>query len=207
MDKKCFIKFRYWLLPLCFFLMFVIVSTVVCNFHQVTYYDIQIIKFVQKIFASEHIDFFAKISCFYYMYSRWIIFFALLFLLKKKDYGIAVMYVFCCFSSFEFTMLAKDFFHRIRPPFELQIIEHPDDFSFPSGHSIDIMFLLGFLIYIILKHVENKILKYALSGVFVLIILLVGLSRLVLGVHYPTDVLAGFIFGLFFISCVWVCDR
>ena len=72
-------------------------------------------------------------------------------------------------------------------------------YSFPSGHSTTSMAFYGLLIYLIYKYVNNKIFKTILIVLLSLIILLIGTSRIYLGVHYASDVLAGFVLGLLFL--------
>ena len=75
---------------------------------------------------------------------------------------------------------------------------HASGYSFPSGHSLGTFMILGAIAIVLaqrLEKKESKIVVYAITG---LLIFLVGLSRIYVGVHYPTDVLAGFTlaFGL-----------
>lgn len=58
----------------------------------------------------------------------------------------------------------------------------------------------GFLIYLIYKKIENKKIKYPLIGLLTVLILLIGISRIYLGVHYATDVLGGFIIGFIYLT-------
>jgi len=65
--------------------------------------------------------------------------------------------------------------------------------SFPSGHATLSVALYGFLAYLLCKiYPKNTVL---ISTLATLIILAIGFSRLYLGVHFPTDILAGYIFG------------
>lgn len=65
-------------------------------------------------------------------------------------------------------------------------------YSFPSGHSMISAAFYGFLIYLIYKKVKNKKLKITLIIVLSILIVSIGISRIYLGVHYTSDVLAGF---------------
>ena len=56
--------------------------------------------------------------------------------------------------------------------------------------------LYGLLIYLINKKIKNKILKVLLTIVLILLILGIGISRIYVGVHYPSDVLAGYLLSL-----------
>ena len=69
-------------------------------------------------------------------------------------------------------------------------------YSFPSGHSLNAMVFYGLLIYIVHTSVKNKKLRVFLEVLLGLVILLIGLSRIYVGVHYASDVLAGFLFGI-----------
>lgn len=73
-------------------------------------------------------------------------------------------------------------------PDEYRIID-ASGYSFPSGHSMISMAFYGFIIYLICKYVNNKILKYFLIGLLGSLIILIGVSRVYLGVHYVSDVL------------------
>lgn len=58
------------------------------------------------------------------------------------------------------------------------------------------MAFYGFLIYLIYKKVENKYLKWSLITILGLLIISIGISRIYLGVHYTSDVLAGFLISI-----------
>ena len=88
----------------------------------------------------------------------------------------------------------KDWFHRTRPA-PLESLIPAQAFSFPSGHAMvaaAFYLFIGYLAWQILKG-RTRIIGAAF---LVLIALLIGLSRLYLGVHYLTDVVAGYIAGV-----------
>ncbi len=88
----------------------------------------------------------------------------------------------------------KKIVRRPRP-----LIEHLVDaggYSFPSGHSATAMAFYGMLIYLIYRKCPNVTIKWALIVALTILIVLIGMSRVYLGVHYPSDVLGGFTFGL-----------
>lgn len=73
-------------------------------------------------------------------------------------------------------------------------------YSFPSGHSMVSMAFYGFIIYLIYKKVKNQYIKWGLCLTLSLIIFLIGLSRIYLGVHYASDVIAGFCISLTYLT-------
>lgn len=84
---------------------------------------------------------------------------------------------------------------RPRPDQAMFLIEQ-GGWSFPSGHAITSMFFYGMLIWLIRRNVKNRKLADILTAILTIPMILVGISRIYLGVHYPTDVLAGWSLGL-----------
>jgi len=95
--------------------------------------------------------------------------------------------------TYLFSVIYKNIFRRDRPLYNL--IDKPSDFSFPSGHTMCSVAFYGFLIYLISKYVHNRFLKYSLIFVCVVVIVLIGFSRIYLNVHFFTDVICGAILG------------
>lgn len=112
-------------------------------------------------------------------------------LLKKKDYHILLTVI---LSTVGMNQLLKHIIKRVRPDHFRMIVEK--GFSFPSGHAMISIALYGYLIYLIYRKTSNKYLKVTLISLFVLLILMIGCSRIYLGVHYPSDVLGGYLLAL-----------
>ena len=91
--------------------------------------------------------------------------------------------------------LIKAAVQRPRPDDVIHLIRE-GGFSFPSGHSITSMFVFGLLIFLVRSNVRNKTAANVLTAVLSIPMILIGLSRIYLGVHYPTDVLAGWCLGI-----------
>ena len=86
----------------------------------------------------------------------------------------------------------KYIIQRPRPPLEERLISQ-SGYSYPSGHSMMAMCLYGVLIYLINTKQKNKKLKIILTIVLSIIILLIGVSRIYVRVHYPSDVLGAYL--------------
>ena len=83
-----------------------------------------------------------------------------------------------------------------RPRPEYAIIDPiPHSLSFPSGHATFAILLGGMLIYLVGQRVRNPWLRHGLRGGLALLVLLVGISRVYLGIHWPSDVIGGYLFG------------
>jgi len=78
----------------------------------------------------------------------------------------------------------------------------PETYSFPSGHSLTSAVFFGALAAILTARTKSKRLSMAIWTVSVGMFLLIGLSRIYLGVHYTTDVIAGFVAALIWILVV-----
>lgn len=135
------------------------------------------------------------ISITYLGNSETIILFCIVLLFFKKtrmSYGMPLAIT----ASLSATLqtIIKISIQRARPPVENFLISQ-GGFSFPSGHSCTGLVFYGLLAYLVIHtNVDNSVYKVvgrACIGLF----LLIGFSRIYLGVHYPTDVLAGWALG------------
>ena len=86
-------------------------------------------------------------------------------------------------------------FHRARPTAFTPLL-HATGYSFPSGHSVGSVVVYGLLGYFAMHYFRRRSARFAVGAVTVAFVLLVGVSRVYVGVHYPTDVLAGWSLGV-----------
>jgi undecaprenyl-diphosphatase len=117
------------------------------------------------------------------------------FLLISRKRGAAILMVVAVVGGLAISSVIKHFVNRPRPPWQYQAA-YVFTASFPSGHS-----MLSAITYLTLgallaQVIERKVLKLYVISIAVLVTFLVGLSRVYLGVHWPTDVLAGWTAGL-----------
>lgn len=122
-------------------------------------------------------------------------------LLRRRFVDVSTLLV-TVLGSTVLTLVLKAMFQQIRPQvFTPLAIER--NFSFPSGHSLGSLCLFGFIgAWLVLQN-SRQIWRWWVAGTGVAIAVMIGLSRLYLGVHWPTDVLAGFLVASFWVSaCV-----
>lgn len=114
----------------------------------------------------------------------------------KKWRGVVQTVLVLILASLSNVML-KRFIDRARP--DIEHLVSVETLSYPSGHAMSAMAFYGFVIYLFFRFKINKFLKIAIMLFLVFIILSIGISRIYLGVHFPSDIAGGYIAGL-----IWV---
>lgn len=93
----------------------------------------------------------------------------------------------------------KELYGRARPT-EIQPLVDIGGYSFPSGHSMGSVIVYGGILFLMIRFAQSSQLKFLISLLGFLMVLAVGISRIYLGVHFLTDVVAGFSLGF-----GWLC--
>lgn len=124
------------------------------------------------------------------------------FLLKmKKHFWDSIMVITALAGSWLMNELLKWIFHRSRP--DIARLVTATGYSFPSGHAMVSFAFYGMLAYLMWINLKTRGLKYLFTFIFLFLVLSIGISRIYLGVHYPSDVLAGFAAGGFWlVGCI-----
>lgn len=121
-------------------------------------------------------------------------------LVSHKKYVKAFLLIFFTQATFFLVELIKNCICRERP------CVYPG-FSFPSMHAASEMCFYGIVIYLVHKYISSEFWRYFLSVVFGIWIFMVCISRMWLGVHFPTDVLAGACFGFMVVNLYIIISK
>ncbi len=95
--------------------------------------------------------------------------------------------------------IIKFIVHRPRPTTTM-LLTSESSYSFPSSHAMMSVVFYGLIIYYAFKFIKNRFICNTLVAFIITLIFFIGISRIYLGVHYPTDVLFGFIFGIIYLT-------
>lgn len=125
------------------------------------------------------------------------------YLLLQKDYKMAFLFLFAIAGGAFIGIYLKEVFGRERPTVVAQLYP-ANNLSFPSGHSMMSVVVYLTLGALIARIQRKRIIRFYILAVSFLLALLIGLTRVYIGVHYPTDVLGGWSIGLAWASLCWI---
>ncbi|MFH1182663.1 MAG: LssY C-terminal domain-containing protein [Candidatus Moraniibacteriota bacterium] len=124
------------------------------------------------------------------------VFLAVTFFIMVKKWRYSLALLLSVFSGEAFLKVIKILVERKRPPLSVALIREDNlNQSFPSGHAFLAVTFYGLLGYFLYRKVKNRKARIGITALFILFILLIGASRIYLGVHWPTDVLASLTAG------------
>jgi undecaprenyl-diphosphatase len=130
----------------------------------------------------------------------------LAFFIIKKNKWWAICVATISLTSVGLMSLIKNLVHRHRPPEPM--VEGVTNFSFPSGHAFMCVAFYGLIAYWVAINIKNTWLRRIIIALLLLLILIIGFSRVYLRMHYPTDVIAGFSLStVLLILCLVVIDN
>ena len=113
--------------------------------------------------------------------------------LKMKDKWGVLFFVIAVGGGALLTTLLKNIFDRERPAVKAEI--DAVGYSFPSGHSMGSLIFYGFVIFLVIRTRQKPWIQGVSVIILATLIVLIGISRIYLGAHFPSDVLAGYIAG------------
>lgn len=177
-------------LLICFILMAVLVFT-----GKFTYIDTYIHSYILKIRGDNLTSFFNLVTEF--GGATFLLAISVLSVLILKSKKISILLLINLFSAFLLNETVKSIFMRERPT-GINLISETG-YSFPSGHSMVSLAFYGLIIYLILKNNSNKTIKIITPIIGLVLVILIGFSRIYLGVHYFSDVITGFLLGTIYL--------
>ncbi len=190
--QKLIINNYKWIICFLCIILFLALAEDVFN-HEIMNGDIIGYNLISKYLIKDNITPIMKIITFYggaiFLVSLTILLFIII---KNKKIGIIIGTNLVTITILN--QLFKFILQRPRPT-EYRIINEVG-YSFPSGHSMVSMAFYGLIIYLIYKYLKNKYLKIFLIILLSILIVMIGISRIYLGVHYTSDVIAGFLFSI-----------
>lgn len=184
-------KYLKWIVCILSFIIFIVLSILVLTRNDI-HIDSTIYGFISKYISNNltsNVKILTNLGSALIVISIVVI---VLIFYKNKRYGLFMSINLITITLLQ--LILKSIFARSRPV-DINLIEETG-YSFPSGHSLTVMAFYGFIIYLIYISKLNKKSKILYISLFSLIILVVGLSRVYLGVHFFTDVLGAFTFAL-----------
>jgi len=180
----------------CAYLFFVIVFEVIIE--KETHVDDVIYQEIRLINTPGITDAFSTLTFFgspIFLTSAYIFLVILLFIRRQRKMALFIAIISLGSTLLLFTL--KFFFRRERPE---PLVEQVAGFSFPSGHSFSGFIFYGILIYFLWLTNWDQPIKWVLSALLFLFALMVAISRVFLGHHFASDVLAGFCLSIIWVS-------
>lgn len=133
-----------------------------------------------------------------YAYLVFTVLLAAFYLIKRRGWKFILQTVLVLLLASLSNIVLKKAINRARP--SLEHLVSVNTLSYPSGHSMSAMAFYGFLIFLSVRYSMPAWLRYVIIAMLTVLILSIGISRIYLGVHYPSDVAAGFIGGLIWVA-------
>lgn len=118
-----------------------------------------------------------------------------------------VLMVIAVAGSLLMTVAGKRITERARPPLADSVPPYETSPSFPSGHTLNSIVIAGMFCYLLVSHLTSRVARTVTVVLTVLYVLAMGLSRVFLGHHWLTDVLAAWCLGVAWLTVVITCHR
>ncbi len=138
--------------------------------------------------------------------TKFFIFICFIFLLFLKEKKIVYLFIGIMLGCSLVVGFFKNIIKRERP--DINRLVYEKGYSYPSGHTVSAISFYGFILFLAL--ISNIVLpfKIILSFILILLILLIGFSRIFLGVHYFSDIIGAIILGFsYLLSYIYIVNH
>ena len=176
--------------------IFILFSVVINTYPTITLWDRALITHIQNVLANVPQWIPTAFDGVFYasmivipLIIAWICFIA-----KKKYFDVAYLGL-VPLITYGLSSILKHIVERPRPPIKLHLSVHPGGFSYVSSHTVISFCLWGMVIYYLINYCENKFWRNTGITIASVWMAMIGFSRVWLGIHNPTDVLAGYLLG------------
>jgi membrane-associated phospholipid phosphatase len=130
-----------------------------------------------------------------------LVFFGVLVALRDRRLGVAIVLLALARGLVSWSL--KTAIARPRP--DLAPLAHPNGASYPSGHALGATVLWGSIAIVVGRYVRSDVLRRAIQALCAVVVLAVMTSRVYLGVHWLSDVVAGACFGVALLALLALC--
>lgn len=129
------------------------------------------------------------------------------FALRRRSWTPAIIIAGAAAGSLLMTIAGKDIIERARPPRLDAVPPFESSPSFPSGHTLNATAIIGAIAYLLILRQSSRVARTLTIMAATLFVILMGLSRIYLGHHWLTDVLAAWLLGIAWLSAVITAHR
>jgi undecaprenyl-diphosphatase len=129
------------------------------------------------------------------------------FTIQRRRWTPVVLLVAASAGSLLMTIAGKDLIGRARPPLADAVPPYEHSPSFPSGHTLNATVIVGTIVYLLILRQSRRVARVTTIVVGSLFVLSVGVSRVFLGHHWLTDVLAAWALGIAWLALVVTAHR
>ncbi|WP_449444662.1 phosphatase PAP2 family protein [Ureibacillus acetophenoni] len=176
------------------------ITAIVMNMNEFGSFDKVIISFIQGLETptlTAIMKFFTHLGSFKWIQLQALIFCIFTFVVFRHRSEIVLLFI-LAYGERYLNRVIKGFFKRERPEFNRSI--EIGGYSFPSGHAMNAMAFYGIIVFLLWPHIPSRWGRMLLLLISSSIILVIGISRVYLGVHYPSDIIAGYFASGFLIA-------
>ena len=175
-------------------LVFLIVGFMVRNSSEGILFDVKLLEFLHKSNNTILLNIMKGIS--YLGAEKFLIPFMIFMIfinLIKKNISETIFLLVNTMGSFTLNSIIKQFFQRTRPV-DFSLVKQ-GGLSYPSGHAMVVMSMYLAIYYLLTRNEKDKNKRFLIGTIIGIYIISMGVSRMYLGVHWPTDIIGGYICG------------